>query len=289
MRPDSRRQRMITTLIVSGRLVIAGLLVMAGIGGGQPLSAAAKDNPQYVLGVFPHLPPRDLEKVFAPMAADLGKAVNADIRLRTSTTFDRFAALLRKQEFDIAFVQPFDYVGVASKLGYLPLATRTEKLSAIVVTRSDSPLKSLADLKNRKVALPPKTAAVSHLFIGHLRANGLRPEKDVDLVHFRSHVSCMQQVLIGDVAACATAAPALRFFQAKMQIELKIIASTREIPHTLFIIHPRIPKATREAIQTRIVGWANTREGQELLGRGKLTPFIPIKDSDYNIVREMAR
>jgi len=251
--------------------------------------AADKSKPPYVLGVFPHLPPRDLEKVFAPMAADLGKAIGTNIELRTSTTFDRFAALLNKGEFDIAFVQPFDYVSVADKLGYLPLATRTEKLSAIVVTRADSKLKSLADLKNKKVALPPKTAAVSHLFRGHLRANGLRPDKDVELVHFRSHVSCMQQVLIGDVVACATAAPARRFFQAKMNIELKVIASSREIPHTLFIVHPRVPKAVREMLRERIVNWGNTREGQELLGRGKLTPFVEIKDADYNVVRELAR
>jgi len=237
--------------------------------------AADKSQPPYVLGVFPHLPPRDLEKVFAPMAADLGKAIGTNIELRTSTTFDRFAALLNKGEFDIAFVQPFDYVRVADKLGYLPLATRTEKLSA--------------DLKNKKVALPPKTAAVSHLFRGHLRANGLRPDKDVELVHFRSHVSCMQQVLIGDVVACATAAPARRFFQAKMNIELKVIASSREIPHTLFIVHPRVPKAVREMLRERIVNWGNTREGQELLGRGKLTPFVEIKDADYNVVRELAR
>lgn len=283
MHLESRHQ-LFTVASIMHFLLAACLLLIAATS-----PTLADNKPQYVLGVFPHLPPRDLEKVFAPMAADLGKTIGSSIQLRTSTTFDRFSSLLNKEEFDIAFIQPFDYIRVADKLGYLPLATRTEKLSAIVVTRADSRLKSLQDLKNQKVALPPKTAAVSHLFRGHLRQNGLRPDKDVELVHFRSHVSCMQQVLIGDVAACATAAPARRFFQAKMNIEFKVISSSREIPHTLFAIHPRVPKDTREAIQARILNWSNTREGQELLGRGKLTPFVPVTDRDYNVVRELAR
>lgn len=285
MQRECRYQLITTATLIHRLLAVCLLLVATGLPGG----ANADALPNYVLGVFPHLPPRDLEKIFAPMAADLGKTVGANIQLRTSTTFDRFASHLNKEVFDIAFVQPFDYVEIAHKRGYLPLATRTEKLSAIVVARTDSPLKSLADLRGKRIALPPKTSAVNHLFRGYLRANGLRPDKDIELVHYRSHVSCMQQVLIGDVAACATAAPALRFFQSKMNIEFKIIASSREIPHTLFVIHSRVPGTAREAIRARILGWANTKKGQELLARGKLTPFVPVKDSDYNVVREMVK
>ena len=258
-----------------------------------PVNALAADSEssgkhEYVMGIFPHLPPRDLENVFAPMASDLGSHIGRHVTLRSNTTFERFTENLDKQKFDIAFVQPFDYVRVADKYGYRPLATRVEKLAAIVVVKPDSILTNLASLKAKRIALPPESSAVSHLFLGQLRANGMDPDRDVKLSRHRSHVSCMQQVIIGEADDCVTAAPALRFFKEQMHVDLKIIAQSREIPHTLFIVHPRVPKKDRDALRARILSWDKTEEGKQMLARGQLTPFISIRDSDYNVVRHLS-
>ncbi|NIQ12641.1 MAG: phosphate/phosphite/phosphonate ABC transporter substrate-binding protein, partial [Gammaproteobacteria bacterium] len=203
----------------------------------------------YVMGVFPHLPPRELEKVFAPMAADLAEVINHDILFRSSTTYEKFTARLEQQQFDIAFVQPFDYVKAADNHGYLPLATRTQRLSAILVVKPDSRLTDSNSLKGKRISLPPESAAVSHLVKDHLLKNGLNLNTDINISHHRSHISCMQQVLIGAADACGTAAPALRFFEKRMKVKLKIVMRTIDIPHTLFAIHPRVPEAEREKIQ----------------------------------------
>jgi phosphonate transport system substrate-binding protein len=256
----------------------------------SPLTAIAdRKNEAYVLGVFPHLPPRDLEKVFAPMAADLSTVLGKPVELRTSATYEKFSSGIDSGKFDIAFVQPFDYIRAADKHGYLPLATRTEKLAVIVVTSSDSPLTSIQDLRNKKVALPPRTAAVSHLLRGYLKSEGIDPDRDLQLTHHRSHVSCMHQVLIGEAVACGTAAPARRFFQGKYKVSLKILGKSREIPHTLWTAHSRVPARDRRVILNRILDWSNTREGQILLERGKLTPFVAVDNSAYDVVRKLAR
>ncbi|MEJ2141860.1 MAG: PhnD/SsuA/transferrin family substrate-binding protein [Gammaproteobacteria bacterium] len=201
------------------------LAVFSMVLGHQPAVAdsgktALSAKKEYTMGVFPHLPPRQLEKVFAPMAKDLGNAINRHIILRTNTTYKKFAHNLDNEKFDIAFIQPFDYVTIS---------------------------------------------------------------------HHRSHVSCMQQVLIGEADACGTAAPALRFFQHKMKVKLKVIAETDPIPHTLFAIHPRVPEYEREIIRERMVNWAKTRQGRKLLDTGKLSSFIPIENSAYDIVREFEK
>ena len=264
-------------------LIALGLLAIAA-----PVRAA-DEKKEYIMGVFPHLPPRELEKVFSPMAADISKALGKPVIFRTSSTYQKFMEQLDKQVFDIAFVQPFDYVRAADKYGYKPLATRHEILSAVIVTKQDSKLKSIKDLQNKTIALPPKVAAVSHLIEDHLTSNNLIADKNIKLTYHRSHVSCMQQVLIGAADACGTAAPALRFFQHKMKVSLKTIAESKAIPHTLFCIHPRIPTADKDKIQQRILGWGKTVEGNKMLERGKLKPLKPIKDEDYNVVRKMAK
>jgi len=252
-------------------------------------AAAGAGKGEYVMGIFPHLPPRDIEEVFGPMAKDLSAHIGRPVMLASSTTFERFSEGLEREQFDIAFVQPFEYIKIADKYGYLPLATRTENLSGLVVTTKDSPIKTLADLKGKRIALPPESAAISQLIRRHLAAKGLVAGKDVTLSHHRSHVSCMQQVMIGDADACGTAAPSVRFFQNKMQVELKVIATTREIPSSLFVAHPRVPNKERELLRDRIVSWSNTPEGRAFLKRGELTPFRRVTDAEYNVVREMAR
>lgn len=252
-------------------------------------AAAGAGKGEYVMGIFPHLPPRDIEEVFGPMAKDLSAHIGRPVMLASSTTFERFSEGLEREQFDIAFVQPFEYIKIADKYGYLPLATRTENLSGLVVTTKDSPIKTLADLKGKRIALPPESAAISQLIRRHLAAKGLVAGKDVTLSHHRSHVSCMQQVMIGDADACGTAAPSVRFFQNKMQVELKVIATTREIPSSLFVAHPRVPNKERELLRDRIVSWSNTPEGRAFLKRGELTPFRRVTDAEYNVVREMVR
>ena len=267
---------------------IAGILIVALFGSLNSNSHAAGKN-EYVMGVFPHLPPRELEKVFSPMAADISKAIGKPVIFRTSSTYKKFMEQLDKQVFDIAFVQPFDYIRIADQYGYRPLATRQETLSAIIVTRPENPFKSIKDLKNKTLSLPPEVAAVSHLIKDYLVTNGFVIGKTVKLTHHRSHVSCMQQVLIGSADACGTAAPALRFFQHKMKVELKTIGESKPIPHTLFSIHPRIPESEKNTILERILSWGKTAEGEKILARGRLKPLKPIKDSDYNIVRKMSK
>lgn len=245
-------------------------------------------EPVYLLGVFPHLPPRELEKVFSPMAADLGEAMGRRVVLRSNTTYERFAQNLDREVFDIAFVQPFDYVRAADRFGYLPVATRGQRLSAILVTTEGGSISSLDSLRGKTIALPPRVAAVSHLVKAHLAEHGLEIGKDVFLSFHRSHVSCMQQVLISRVAACGTAAPALRFFEHKMGVQLETVSETRKIPHTLFIVHPRVPPLERKLLKQRILGWGQSPRGRALLARGRLKPFVPITDAAYDVVRSMS-
>lgn len=263
-------------------------LVVITILTGQPADSRAASG-EYVLGVFPHLPPRDIEEVYAPIAKDLGQTIGKKVVLSSSTTFERFSENLDKQMFDIALVQPFDYVRIADRFGYRPLATRAEKLSAVLVVGRDSTVKGFNDLRGKHIALPDETAAVSMLALAHLRTLKLVPGRDVTVTYHRSHISCMQQVVIGEADACGTAAPAVRFFERKMNVKLKTVDQTREIPHALFAIHPRVPAAERDAILKRITSWNDTEEGRAILARGELKPFVAIQDADYNVVREFRR
>ena len=248
---------------------------------------AAKN--EYLMGVFPYLAPRELEKMYAPIAAEFSGTLKKDVLFMTSSTYKNFMKNLDKQMYDIVFVQPFDYVAIADKYGYRPLATRNKPLPAIIVIKPDSKIKSIKDLKGKTISLPPSVAAMSYLVKDHLEKHGIDPDKDVTIEHHRSHASCMRSVLIGNAQACGTAPPALRFFQDKMKSKLKIIAKTKGIPSTLFAIHPRITANQEKELLKQIAGWPDTEKGKKLLKKTKVQAFIPIKDKKYDGVRVMSK
>jgi len=257
---------------------------------GMPLSNAADaTTAEYVFGVFPYLPPRDLEQVFAPVAADFSRALGRPVRFASSSSYEIFSRKIDDEAFDVAFLQPFDYVRAADQHGYLPLATRSELLKALIVTAPDSPITRLEDLRGKRISLPPMDSAVSLLVRAHLKKNGLVADKDVTLVYHRSHVSCMQQVLINASAACGSAAPALRYFKSRMKVDMRIIAETESIPHTLFAAHSRMPAGDRAQLLDAILAWSKTPEGKAILERGKMLPFVPIKNEAYDVVRKYPR
>lgn len=255
---------------------------------GNATATTAKQVTPYKLGVFPFLPPRQLELIFAPFAASIGEALGREVLFKSSTTYLNFMERADSQKYEIAFVQPFDYVRLADKHNYLPLATRGEKLAAIIVVGPNSKIKTITDLIGKKIALPPAVAAVSRLINELLHENNLIPGKNVFLKHYRSHASCLQQVIIGKADACGSAPPPVQFISEKMKVKFNEVARTREIPHTLFIVHSSIPAKERKIILDTILSWSKPGIGPNLLIRGRMKPFVPITDKEYDVVRKMS-
>jgi len=270
----------------------ASLLVVviacAGFLPGSGAMAAEDDGAvphPYLFGVFPHLTTARLEKIWAPMAADLGRATGRRVILHTRSTFEDFVAELDQEKFDIAFIQPFDYVRARQRYGMIPLARFSRPLSGVIVVGPNSPVKSLADLRGRMLALPPEVAAVSHLVKVYLLQHGIDPAKDLHLQYVRSHDSCLQQVLVGRMDACGTAEFPIRFYQKKMEVQFREIGRSPAIPHALIAVHPRVPEQDREAVRKAILSLPDRPEGRRILENAGFNPFAAANDAEYEVVR----
>jgi phosphonate transport system substrate-binding protein len=250
--------------------------------------AGGADKP-YEFGVFPYLPVTKIHELYSPMAIDfeakLGRQVQLSSKART------FGDELRRRIYDLAFIQPFDYVDAHDKHGYLPLARRPGDLQALIVVRDDSPLKALEDLRGKTVANPPVDAAVSHLTSIALWEAGIDANAGVRRDYGKNHLTCVQSVVIGAADACGVAEPAFR--RVKEQIDagtrLRILHETVGMPAPLFVVHSRLSRKDREVLLKTIVEWSKTKEGKKILDRGHFAPFVAAKDSDYEVVRRYIR
>ncbi len=241
----------------------------------------------YEFGVFPHMPKNKLFQVYQPIAQNFQQLLQHPVTLLTKNNYHSFQQQLSEQRYDIAFVQPFDYVQAHDHYNYLPLARRSAPLRTIFVVRKDSPLQSLAGLKGKKLQVLSSTAAVSRIGVKTLQQQGFDLDTDIEIQRSKNHFACMQSVLIGDADACVTARRALAHFESvKIKDKLRIIHQATPIPHALFIVHQRVPESIRQQLQKRILSWPNTPGGQALLSNGNLIPFATATDGEYDLLRD---
>lgn len=247
-------------------------------------SAAAVAEPEKTplsFGVFPYLPPAQLEQLYAPVAADLSRAIHRPVQLRTRPNFRSFANEVRRQSYDLIFIQPLAYAQLASKHGYQALARPGRPLRAIIVVPEKSSITSLADLHGKEISAPPQLAAVSILGLQMLLDKGLQPGNDISLIHGKSHVACLRMTLIGKTSACITAAPPLSMFSKKSGIPFRVIARGNPVPASTFAVHRRVARSTRDTLLKQILHWGKTPSGQKLIHSLGFSPFIPSLDRDY--------
>jgi ABC-type phosphate/phosphonate transport system substrate-binding protein len=252
--------------------------------------ARAAEKP-YEFGVFPNLPLAKVHELHTPMAMDFEAKLGRQVRLSSKAGYTAFGEELRKETYDIALVQPFDYVDAHDQHGYLPLARRGEDLQAVIVVRHDSPLATIKDLKGTIVANPPLDAAVSHLTTMALQDAGINPETGVKRYYGKNHFACLQSVLIGAADACGTAEQALRTIEKERQTttRFRILHKTARIPHALFVVHRRVSQKNRDILLKTILDWPNTEEGKKILHAGQFIPFVAAKDADYEVIRRYVR
>ena len=251
--------------------------------------AGAAEKP-YEFGVFPNLPLARIHELHAPMARDFEAKLGRPVRLSSKAAYAAFGEALRNETYDIALVQPFDYVDAHDKHGYLPLARRGEALEAVIVVRQDSPLASLQDLKGRIVSNPPEDAAVSHLTSMALREVGIDPQTGVKRYYAKNHFACLQSVVIGAADACGTAAQALRTIEKQSPpARFRVLHTMASMPHALFVVHKRVPQKDRELLLHTILEWPNTEPGRKILDAGHFVPFVAARDADYEVVRRYIR
>jgi phosphonate transport system substrate-binding protein len=251
--------------------------------------AGAAEKP-YELGVLPYLPVARIYELHAPMAADLEAKLGRPIRLSSKADYAAFGQQLRNEVYDIAFVQPFDYVDAHDKHSYVPLARRGEALEAVIVVRQESPLANITDLKGRIVSNPPADAAVSQLTSMAFRDAGIDPERGVNRYYAKNHFACLQSVVIGAADACGTAEQALRTIEKQSPpARFRVLHRTASIPHALFVAHRRVPQKDRELLLRTILEWPNTEPGRKILDGGHFVPFVAARDAEYEVVRRYMR
>lgn len=270
------------------RAIILFLFLCVFSGGASNVSA---DEPtHYKFGVFPFMPMPALIKYYNSVSVDFTRRVNKRVIAQSRPTFKLFSEEIENEYYDIIFIQPFDYPKAYGH-NYEPLARRAESLDAVIVTKIGSDIKSIADLEGKTVAAPPKESAISIVIRKEIKSAGLDENNSLNMIYTGNHFACMQMVLVGKADACSTTTPVLVHWENSQlkKKKLHIIHKAGAVPHTLYMVHKRVPEKDREKFKQAILSWNERPEGKMILKIFSLTSFVEARDSDYDVIRNFGK
>ena len=265
--------------------VAAGLAGLAGAGLARHAAAQTPAPSAYRLGIFPFQAPRQMVEQYGPVAVDIEAALGHVVRMETAPSFAGFSRELAAARYDIAYIQPFDYLAATEKYGYLPVARIDGMLVAQIMVRQDSPYQTIQSLRGTSIALPPAPSANARLVLRALHDHQLLPGRDVEVRHFSTHDSCLQQVWAGLASACGTSSAPIMAFEQRMQAKLRSVFDTPAIPQPAFVVHRRVPAEHRARLQKMILAWSDSDAGRKRLQSLGDPGYVVPKPDDYEVLR----
>jgi phosphonate transport system substrate-binding protein len=246
-----------------------------------------------LFGVIPKDNPRIIYEKFQPLMDYLTDKTPYNFELVLQKTYDDTVIALGEGKINMAFLGPLTYLHAKADYQAISLLKGiTEKgdpfYHSVIVTKKNSPLKQLSDLKGKSFAFAALKSTSGNLIPRYLLAeNGIHLREIKDFNNFNYHDSVVKRVLKGIYDAGA-----VRESVAEKYIPqgLEIIAKSGPIPTGPLVVGPLTSYTIVEMIKAVLLDMNKTEQGQAVLK--KMDPeymggFTEADDFDYAHIRKM--
>jgi phosphonate transport system substrate-binding protein len=265
-------------------VMLAGLVLLAGHAWGASSQGGA-DKPSATLrplqfGLLPYLSTRKLFTYYAPLQHYLEKQLGRPVRMSTAPDFFTYIQRAREGQYDLYHTAPHFAAQAEAEFGYRRVSRLMRELDGSIVVARSSNIHSADDLRGRTMITPDTLAIITFLGEQWLRDNGLRPGVDIEVKHAPSHNSAIRAVARGDVEAAVTSTSAFENMPQKISSRLRILASTKKVPHMMFMAGPHLSDQEYQQLRKAVLAFTAKGAGKNyfsITGHGDMGP---IRDQD---------
>ena len=271
--------------------------VLLGIFLSFQLSAAQAMELKF--GFTPVLSEAEMKEEFQPLMDYMTKSTGIEVTLYIAKSYGDLRDQMEAGKVDIGSFSPFAYVDAVTGGKIKIIAQSILDYSAfykgLIITRKDSGITGLADLKGKRFAfVDPKSASGYVYPRAMLIEKGFDPDKFFKETAFSGgHDKVILTVLDRKVEAGAIYDGALAIAKGKglKTEDLTTIASTDPIPHDAIVVRLDLNDVTTEKIQKALIDLEKMEEGKKVIAKSKkkLTGHILADDKTFDVVRRTAK
>ncbi len=240
-------------------LLVAGLLPAPALAQPAALVLAVNEGVSYRVGSD------EIRARYAGIAADLATLLGQAVRVEPVGDYTSLRKGLATKTYDLAWVHPAHISMVAmQQSGYrlVVVSKGYQNYSARFLVRADSPLKSLADLSGRRLAVPDEDSITAWMVRATLR-DALGDPGKLIITYTRYQDAVPFMVSNGFTQVGATASNALvKQWQAGGG---KVLAQSRPVPIKHIIASPALNDAQVQRLRAYFVELDTTAAGRSKL------------------------
>jgi phosphonate transport system substrate-binding protein len=263
--------------------------------GSAPLYAA--DEEGLVMGVFPRRSATETFTLFGPLTQYLEHQLGQPVRLETAKDFQTFWQGVENDYYDLIHYNQYHYLIARKNKGHQVILKNVElgeaTIAGAIMVRKDSGIRSVADLKGRKIVFGGDTKAMQSYIVARylLQENGLN-HGEYQENFAKSPPSAILAAYFKQADAAGVGDKVLYLDTVKNQInveEMELLVVSEQMAHLPWAVKADMDDARRDKIQTLLAGLKDSERGRALLAGAKLTALDIAEDREYNPHRALVK
>ncbi len=261
--------------------------------------ALAQAQPVLRVTTIPEEAATEQVRKFTPLASYLEQALGMKVEFTPVSDYPAAVEALVNKKVDLVWFGGFTHVQANLRSGgkIVPLAQREEdtRFQSVFIAKTDSGIKTLADMKGKQVSFGSQSSTSGHLMPrSFLLAAKIDPEKDFKRIAYSgAHDATIASVVSGKVDAAALDITVWRKFVAENRVDTKavdVFFTTPTYFNYNWSVHADMPKALQDRIKAALLGLDPAKPDQaEILRLNRATRYVPTTPENYKGLESAAR
>jgi phosphonate transport system substrate-binding protein len=264
----------------------------AETGPGQATASGFSNTDELVITLVPEKHVFAQKKRYHYITDYLSKKLNIVVRAEILPDYGAICKAFLEGKADVGFFGSFSYGLVHAKASVEPLArpvwlNGSSTYSGYLFVSKDSGIKTVADMKGKRLALVHKATTAGYIFaLDYFRSHGVdNLDEYFSKVHFcGSHDSAAWAVYSGEaeIGACKNHIfNALAEKESDFKDKMVILAESNKVPSNGMAVRKSLDPFLKKRLKEVLINMHKTNDGIEALKGFKAKRFIETTDLDY--------
>jgi phosphonate transport system substrate-binding protein len=283
----------------ASRIRRAGFLSAAALSFGLLLQPLAQAQQVFKVTTIPEEAATEQVRKFGPIVKYLESRLGMKVEFIPVSDYPAAVEAMVNKNVDMVWFGGFTFVQASVRSGgkVIPIAQREEdtKFQSVFITKSDSGIKTLNDLKGKQVSFGSQSSTSGHLMPrSYLLQANIDPDKDFKRVAYSgAHDATIASVVSGKVDAAALDITVWNKFVKEGKVDTKdvnVFFTTPGYFNYNWAVHADMPAAMRERVAKALIDIdPSTPQGKEILDLNRATRYIPTRAENYRGIETAAR